>query len=128
LTARFRLAIFSIVAALLSFQIAEKVARVPRRSSPTETHSFEGCIHSSDGHLVGPVTGLFFRGFEKGVDLRWRGEFRWTSQPNKTFIVGDSAVLRRDGCADAAIVIMDVAGTAVGFRCCGSVTPLMEVI
>ena len=91
---------------------------MPRRPQPTETFPFEGSIDSTDGRSLGIVQGLFFRGFEKGADLKWRGQFRWCSTPGRELTPGDSVVLRRAGQADAGIVIMNVAPDSVAFRCC----------
>ena len=92
---------------------------MPRRPQPTEKFPFEGSIDSADGRPLGIVQGLFFRGFEKGADLKWRGQFRWCSTPGGSELTpGDSVILRRAGQADAPIVIMSVAPNAVAFRCC----------
>ncbi|OAI57478.1 hypothetical protein AYO47_01655 [Planctomyces sp. SCGC AG-212-M04] len=76
-----------------------------RHPKPNQTHRFQGSVlttHSQD-HL-GDVEGHLFHGYEKAE--AWRGRFLWTSPARRVLQAGDSLVLRRDGCADAEIVIM----------------------
>ena len=99
---------------------------MPRRPQPTEKFPFEGFLNSSDGRPLGAVEGLFFRGFEKGADLKWRGQFQWSSSQGCSLTPGDSVILRRPGHGDTGLVVMNVAAGAVGFRCCTFGSPISD--
>jgi hypothetical protein len=88
-----------------------------RPPKPNITYRFQGSVLTADSreHL-GDVEGHFFRGFEKSD--AWRGRFLWKAPARRLLQAGDSLVLRREGCRDASIVVMDTRSQwGIGFRC-----------